>query len=434
MKKKARGLEPIGRGSLEPIRRASAIAADSSGQPRTQADSGGQHEAERRSVHLSLRTSAAALVWQSPGQWLPVPASAPPSTCHCEPVPQHWCGNPPVSGFLSRLRGYGHAAAFGGAPASDVAARHRGIATSASPPRNDSLFFSALAQRCSRVGADVAHGLASLSRFGPSVHLSLRTSPQTGVAIPRSAASCPDFGGTVTLPRLGVLPRRTWVQNTGGLPRRLRLLAMTACFSALAQRWSGVGADVAHGLASLSRFGPFLHLSLRTSAAALVWQSPGQRLPVPASAPPSACHCEPVPQHWCGNPTVSGFLSRLRGYGHTAAFGGAPASDVAAKHRGIATSASPPRNDSLFFSALAQRWSRVGADVAHGLASLSRFGPFLRLSLRTSAAALVWQSPGQWLPVPTSGVRSRCRVWGCSRVGRGGKTPGDCHVGFASSQ
>ncbi len=170
-------------------------------------------------------------------------------------------------------------------------------------------------------------------RLRPSVHLSLRTSPQTGVAIPRSVAPCSDFGSTVTLPRLRLLPRRTRVQGTGGLPRRLRLLAMTACFSALAQRLSRVGADVGHGLASLLRFGPFLHLSLRTSAAALVWQSPPSAASCPGFGPPSTCHCEPVRR-------------------------------------------------------------------------------------------LVWQSPGQWLPVPTSGVRLRCRGWGCCRVGHGCKAPG----------
>ncbi len=204
----------------------------------------------------------------------------------------------------------------------------------------------------------------------------------TGVAIPRSVAGSSVYGGTVALPRLGVLPRRTWCGYLGGLPRRLRLLAMTALFLVVARRRSDV-VRMPWGIAtSASPPRNDSVISGRCSEGVgrgagalpgLHWVQGNVGLPRRASLPRPPVIARPVrrlvvaiPRSVAGSSVFGGRL-RCRGWG-------VAASDVVRLPRGIATSASPPRNDSAY--------------------------------------------------------SGRCS----EGVGRGADASGDCHVGFASSQ
>ena len=189
------------------------------------------HTVRQSPVHLSLRPVRTR-------------CGNPPLTCHCEPVPQHWCGNPPVRRFLPDLRlcvapsgacrirgdchvgfalpstchcetspqtgrgnppvrrlpfrprGNGYATAFGGVAASDVVRIPGGIATSASPPRNDSIVHR-----------------------GSNPPSTCHCEP-----VPQHWCGNPPVNGTCLRLRPLRPPGRADAR-TGGLPRRLRLLA-----------------------------------------------------------------------------------------------------------------------------------------------------------------------------------------------------------------
>ena len=97
-----------------------------------------------------------------------------------------------------------------------------------------------------RSKAPSAHGQQDRAKAAPPpVRLSLRNQSADWLwQSPGQGLPSPVRGLPVTLPRSGLLPCRTRARDLGGLPRRLRLLAMTALFWLLPGGGRNAGAGV----------------------------------------------------------------------------------------------------------------------------------------------------------------------------------------------